>query len=546
MHQPEPLDDLDDESLAAAARAAAGIERLRPGQAEAIRAGVRGDTVAVLASGTGKTAVYESVAHLLGGTAVVVSPTISLQRDQEQTLREHGRRAVALNSARGARARRQALEGWADGALDVLLLSAEQLVSDEVRDHLARRPPTLLVVDEAHCVSEWGHDFRPDYLRLGEAVAVLGRPRVLALTATASRAVREDVVRVLGLEDPAVVLGDFDRPTIWLGARVFVDERSRDAAVLEAARDVDGAVVVYAPTRRRCTELADALTDAGRPAEVYHAGLPAAQRRSTQDAFLDGRLQTVVATSAFGMGIDRADVRAVLHAGPATSVEEYFQEAGRAGRDGEPATAVLFYRLEDFALGRYFASGTALRDGDVAGVVRVLAAADGVTAPADLAERSGLTRRRLSLVLGALGARDALVRSRNGVRLRASAARDPKALLDAVAEHAERRGDYDRTRADLMRTYAETQDCRRRVVLELLGQEARRPCGLCDACDAGTSRSADRRPWPLGSQVSHDRWGVGTVSHYEADRVVVLFADGGYRTLDLDVVADHHLLEATA
>jgi ATP-dependent DNA helicase RecQ len=539
-----PALDEDRDVLAEAAREAADVETLRPGQREAVEAVLARDTIAVLATGTGKTAIYETAGYLLDGPTLVISPTIALQRDQVQALREHGHPTASISSARSERTRREALEAFAAGQIEMLLLAPEQLGNSEVLDEIEKGRPSLVVVDEAHCVSEWGHSFRPDYLLIGSVVERLHHPRVLALTATAAPRVRHDIAERLAMRDPAVIVGNADRPEIWLGARLFAGNRERDEALVEAAVGVQGAVIVYAPTRRRCSELAAALADAGRPADIYHAGLPTRQRRETADAFLEGQAQTIVATNAFGMGVDRPDVRAVFHAGPPTSVDQYFQEAGRAARDGEPGRAELFYRLEDFALGRYLESGGGVREDDLAAVVRILLDADGPVGRTDLEQRAGLSRRRVAQVLGVLVTADAVKRRRGGLELRAGARRDPASVVEEVLAERERRREFDRSRLDMIRAYAETTDCRRRVVLELLGEDYPERCLNCDNCDAGTSEEAADRPFPIGSQVTHPEWGPGTVSHYEGDRVVVLFADAGYRTLALGLVREKGLLTA--
>ena len=534
----------DRDTIAEAALAAAHVETLRPGQREAVEAVLVRDTIAVLATGTGKTAIYETAGYLLDGPTLVISPTIALQRDQAQTLREHGHPTASISSARSERSRRQALADFADQKLEMLLLAPEQLGNAEVMAEIEKGRPSLVVVDEAHCVSEWGHSFRPDYLLLGAVVQRLHHPRVLALTATAAPRVRRDIAERLAMRDPAVIVGNADRPEIWLGARLFSRNRERDEALVAAAVDVQGGVIVYAPTRRRCTELATALADAGRAAQVYHAGLPVRERRETADAFLAGRAQTIVATNAFGMGVDRPDIRAVLHAGPPTSVDQYFQEAGRSGRDGEPARAEMFFRLEDFALGRYLESGGGLREDDLRAVVKVLLDADGPTGRAELEQRTGLSRRRVAQVLGVLIAGNAVKRRRAGLELRAGARREPASVVSEALEERDRRREFDRSRLDMIRAYAETTDCRRRVVLELLGEEYPKRCLNCDNCDAGSSEEASDRPYPIGSPVEHTEWGKGTVSHYEGDRVVVLFADAGYRTLALGLVREKGLLTA--
>ncbi|MBI9114155.1 RecQ family ATP-dependent DNA helicase [Sanguibacter suaedae] len=515
--------------------------RLRDAQREALTELQDRDTLLVARSGAGKTAVFAVATLLARRLTLVVSPTLSLQRDHVESLAEAGLRAASVSSARTARQQRDALEAAASGGLDVLLLAPEQLVRPEVVDTLAGAGVGLLVVDEAHCVSEWGHDFRPDYLHVPAAAARLGAPRVLATTATASASVRQDVVERLALTDPAVVVHDVDRPNIHLAARDVADDASRDAAVVQQAVDAEGAVIVYAQTRAHVDALAEAITAAGRPALRYHAGMRARDRDEAQDAFMGGTADLVVATSAFGMGVDRADVRLVLHAGPSPSLDAYYQEVGRAGRDGEPAAAVLFHRAEDFAVSRYLRGGGAPKET----VLRTVAAAVR-KAPADRAEvvrRTGLGARTVSRALGALVQAGA-VDEQDGPRWVRGQRLD--AVLRRVRENHETRRRVDLSRVEMVRTYADTLDCRRRVLLELLGEVQPDPCGRCDRCDEGTSRSAGDGPYRLGQAVVHPEWGAGTVTLVEDGRVTVLFEEHGYRTLAVDLVAESGILAVAA
>ena len=518
---------------------------LRDSQSDALAGLADADTLLVARSGAGKTAVYAVATLMSDRLTVVVSPLLALQRDQVDALTAAGLRAAAVSSALSPSRQRRALEDAVDGGLDVLLLAPEQMVRPAVVDALADARVGLVVVDEAHCVSEWGHDFRPDYLHLGAAVERLGRPRVLALTATASAQVRTEVVERLAMRSPRVLVHDADRPNIWLGARESSTEAERDAAAVEAAVATDGAGIVYARTHRHVESLVAALADAGRPALAYHAGLPGRERERAQDAFLRGDADVVVATSAFGMGVDRPDVRWVLHAGPPTSLDAYYQEVGRAGRDGERSVAVLFHRPDDFGLNHYLRSGGGSRPETLRTVLSAVRREPGTRA--DLVRRTGMSMRSLSRALGAL-VQVGAVREHDGVLMPAQTGRPrPVAsVLDAVAAERERARAMDRSRVELVRTYADTTDCRRRLLLELLGESRPGRCGTCDSCDAGTSLDVDDAPLRAGERVEHREWGTGTVSVVEAERVTVLFEDRGYVTLDTAIALDAGLLTPVA
>ncbi|MFZ5870383.1 MAG: RecQ family ATP-dependent DNA helicase [Actinomycetota bacterium] len=507
---------------------------LRPEQRSALEALAHGPTVLVARSGAGKTAVYDIASRLREGLTVVVSPTLSLQRDQRAALEATGRRAAVLNSSLTARQAAGVLDDVRAGALDVVLLAPEQLGRDPVAEALGATRVGLLVVDEAHCVSEWGHDFRPDYLQVAAAAERMAAGRVLAMTATASKHVRDDIVERLGIEGASVVVGDVDRPNIWLGARDAADAGTSERIVVDAAVSLDGAGIVYAQTRADVDRLAEALTSAGRAARGYHAGMASRDRDAVQDEFTSGRADLVVATSAFGMGIDRADVRFVVHAGPSPSLDAYYQEVGRAGRDGQPATALLVHRGEDFALGRYLRGGGGPRPATLERVAQALRAG-GPLGRRELVRASGLADRTVARAVGALVGVAAVTRDDDG-RLAWAADDDLPAVLERIAADRERRRATDASRVEMVRTYADTLDCRRRVLLELLGEERRDPCGNCDSCDAGTSEAVGHSRFRTGQRVEHREFGPGTVSLVESDRVTVLFEEHGYTTLALELL----------
>jgi ATP-dependent DNA helicase RecQ len=501
-----------------------GYAALRPGQETAIAALSSGrDCLAVLPSGAGKSAIYEVTAVALGAPAVVVSPLLSLQRDQASALRRRGLAAFAINAASRSGDRAAAFALLRDGAAGFVFLAPEQLARDDVLSVLAAAPPALLAVDEAHCISEWGNDFRPDYQRLGAVIDGLpARPVLAALTATAAPPVRAEIVRRLGLRHPLRVIGDFDRPEIHLAVRAFTDAPDKEAAVLQAAREQPGAGIVYAATRKETEAYATRL--GVRP---YHAGLSRSVREETQQAFMSG--ETIVATSAFGMGIDRPGVRFVLHASVPGSLDEYYQEIGRAGRDGQPATAVCFYRPADLGLRQFFTG--ALPDPKLlATVAAAVAASDGPLSRRDLAVRAGLSQQRLSAMLNLLEAAGAVLQ---GSRVEpAAGAPEPAAAAQAAEELAVRYRSVERSRVEMMRRYAELTDCRRRFLLRYFGEAVTGPCGRCDNCDAG--RSTTQHPGQAfgpGARVEHRMWGGGVVLDDEGDRLTVLFDDAGYKEL---------------
>ncbi len=312
------------------ARDRLGFERLRPGQLRAVEAlaGDR-DVLAVLPTGGGKSAIYELAGMLRDGPTVVVSPLIALQDDQLAHLRAADLPAIVLNSQQSAGARAAALVASCRPDTFVFL-SPEQLANGETREALRRARPGLFVVDEAHLISQWGADFRPDYLLLGAQAEAIGAPLRLALTATAAPPVRQEIVRRLGLRDPLVVIGDFDRPQIELSAHRVLTVADKQRDLVAAAGEFAGPGIVYAATHAGAQAAHDALASAGEQVTLYHAGLSRRERHDAMTAFLDGSARIVAATVAFGMGIDKPDVRWVLHADPPASLDEYYQEFGRA------------------------------------------------------------------------------------------------------------------------------------------------------------------------------------------------------------------------
>lgn len=328
-----------------------GFERFRAGQAEIVHALLDGeDVLAVMPTGSGKSLCYQLPAILRGGLTVVVSPLIALMRDQVRQLQGFGINAASLNSANNEAENQRVYRDLREGSLRLLYVAPERLVRSDTVALLKRSGASLLAIDEAHCVSQWGHDFRPEYLALGQIRAELGDITTIALTATADAPTRSDIVQKLFAAPPRTFIRSFDRPNLHLMMQPKASARKQIGDFIGARRGVSG--IVYCSSRKRTEDLAAGLNAMGHTALAYHAGMEQRLRDANQDAFLREDGVVMVATVAFGMGIDKPDVRYVCHADMPRNVEAYYQEIGRAGRDGLPAETLTLYGLDDMRLRR--------------------------------------------------------------------------------------------------------------------------------------------------------------------------------------------------
>jgi ATP-dependent DNA helicase RecQ len=452
-----------------------GLRAFRPGQREAASAVLEGrDLVAVMPTGAGKSLCFQLPALLLDGTTVVVSPLIALMKDQVDGLRARGIAAAALHSGLAPHERAAAETELAAGLLDLLYVAPERLGSAAFRESLHRIAPARLIVDEAHCISQWGHDFRPDYRRLAGFRAELGVPAA-AFTATATPDVRADIATQLQLRDPLDLITGFERTNLTLAVETCRGRDEKAAALARLVAEVGPPGIVYAATRKAVELWADYLTGLGLRAGRYHAGLSDEERSRAQEDFVAGRLDAIAATNAFGMGVDKADIRFVAHTELPGSVEAYYQEAGRAGRDGQPARCTLLFSPADIRTQEFFLAGANPSPAVLRAVWRLLG--EGLADE----EIVGRMDHDTGSSMSAGTAVRLLRRTAEGAGVHPGSG--PMPLADDVRELKARR---DRERLDTMVRFAYSRGCRTRFIYDYFAGGARGGaaprCGTCDVC----------------------------------------------------------------
>ncbi len=463
-----------------------GYSEFRPGQPEVIAAVLAGrDTLAVMPTGGGKSICYQVPALLTEDRlTVVVSPLLALMKDQVDALRQAGVAAAAVNSTMSREEQGQVMQEALAGRIRLLYVAPERFGDGAFMSVLRRANVALLAVDEAHCISQWGHDFRPSYRELGDVRPRLGNPPIVALTATADPLVREDVLARLHLRDAAVHVAGFDRPNLRFDAIQVKNQKQKAEHIAQKLKTLgDESAIVYCGTRKRVEELTDVLQRAGIRCARYHAGMEDADRKRIQDAFARDSLRIIVATNAFGMGIDKPDVRMVFHHEMPDSLESYYQEAGRAGRDGAPAECVLYYATRDRSLREFFIEMSHPEPAYVVGLYQKLCGYQGnrvhVRELMDKEDEPGFNAAMQVLV-------DSKLAGKQGYMAWATR---PGGEQDIDTADLEAHRDHALAKLDAMESYATSLTCLRARVLDYFGDIGHeRSCGNCGPCMAPVLR----------------------------------------------------------
>ena len=550
-------------AIAKLLRGVFGVERLRAGQQDVIDSVLDGkDTLAIMPTGSGKSLCYQIPAKILPGTTVVVSPLISLMKDQLEKLHEIGIHAAQVNSSLSSDEEQDALDGIRTRRHEIVFCTPERLAQAEFLAVLKQVDISLVAIDEAHCISHWGHDFRPAYLEMAASIEALGRPPVLALTATATPDVVADIAKQLGRSKLNVVNTGIYRPNLHYGVVQVTNPREKIGAALRLVRDSNGFGIIYAATVKAAEEMLDELLAAGESATIYHGKLPARERKENQDLFMEGQRRVMVATNAFGMGIDKSDTRFVIHLQVPANLEAYYQESGRAGRDGEDAWCTLLFlqddkRLQQFFLVKHYPDAVELmavheavaalaKEGN--GLVtfdRIHAAVDQI-APGKI---------KIALKLLKDGG---LLRQNRSLAFLPVKAEPTAALFGELAQVYAQKRERDRAALEQMMAYAVSGFCRWKLMLDYFGDDVPgfEQCCRCDNCSNPPAALAAieaieirddefyREPvaevtapaFEVGARVKVPKYDEGVVQATAGNQVTIGFPDDSVRTFIADFV----------
>jgi ATP-dependent DNA helicase RecQ len=549
-----------------------GIQQLRDGQQRVIDSVLDGkDTLAIMPTGSGKSLCYQIPARILDGMTIVVSPLISLMKDQHEKLNEMGVRAVQVNSSLSAEEERESLAAIRENRSEIVFCTPERLVMPEFVEVLKIVPIALVVIDEAHCISQWGHDFRPAYLEMAGAVDALGSPPVLALTATATEEVISDIGRQLGRPRMNVINTGIYRPNLHYRVLQVTNPGEKLQEAMRLVRETEGKGIVYAATVKAADEIYELLAEQGESVTIYHGKLAAGERKENQDLFMNDERRVMVATNAFGMGIDKPDTRFVIHLQIPANLEAYYQESGRAGRDGKDAECTLLFlqddkRVQQFFLVKHYPSAAEIRA--VYEAVRDLAANETATperveeVTAELAE-AHLAGGQLKVCLKLL--KDAKLLRQSRKLAYNVTAREPKnEVFEAMAEVYRQKQEHDRCALEQMVSYAVSGFCRWKLLLDYFADEVDgfEKCCRCDNClnppaavltedieirDDEFDREPEPAPDPAsifapGERVTVPKYGEGEVVSCAGDQVAIVFPDGEQRSFLKEFV--QHMTQA--